>query len=62
MASPVAINTERNQVFFGVIAQQTSGLNVMNLKIAHATASLAAPSVSLEDPSTEFFVEWDTES
>ena len=62
MAQPVAIGAERDQVFFGVIAQQTSGLNVVNLKISHVAANLAAPSVSLEDPSMEFLVARDTES
>jgi hypothetical protein len=61
MAQPVAIDAERDQVFFGVIAQQTSGLNVVNLKISHAAANLAAPSVSLEDPSMKFLVDWNIE-
>jgi hypothetical protein len=43
----VAIGAEGDQVFFGVIAQQTSGLNVVNLKVSHAAANLAAPTISL---------------
>ena len=62
MASPVAIGAERNQIFFDIVPQQTSGLNVVNLQVPHAAANLAPPSVSLEDPSMQFLVEWDTES
>ena len=62
MASPVAIDAERNQIFFDIVPQQTSGVNVVNLQVPHAAANLAAPSVSLEDSSMQFLVEWDTES
>jgi hypothetical protein len=43
----VTINTERDQIFFGVIAQQTPRLNMVNLQVSHAAALLAAPAISL---------------
>jgi hypothetical protein len=47
MAQPVAIDAQRDQIFFSVIPQQTSGLNVMDLQVPHTAANLAAPSISL---------------
>src|ERR1700693_2537037 len=40
---------EDDQIFGNVIAQPASRLNVMDLKIPHAPARLASPSISLQD-------------
>ncbi|HTT17806.1 MAG TPA: hypothetical protein VMG82_02610 [Candidatus Sulfotelmatobacter sp.] len=40
-------NTQRDQVFFGVIAGAAAELLVMNFKIAHGPAGLASPTITL---------------
>jgi hypothetical protein len=45
----VTICAKRDQVFFGVVSQVASELNVVNLEIERATASLATPPVSGQD-------------
>jgi len=40
---------EGNQIFGSVIAQSASRTNVMDLKILHSPARLAAPAISLQD-------------
>ena len=44
---PVAVSTKCYEIIFLVVAEVTSVLNVMDLKVLLATALLAAPVVSL---------------
>jgi hypothetical protein len=43
----VAIGTERDKVLFLIAARMAAEFEVMYLQVLHATASLAAPSVTL---------------
>lgn len=45
----VTKGTQSDQVFFGVVPEQTARLNMMNLKIPQRTAVLATPAISLEN-------------
>jgi hypothetical protein len=47
----VTARAERHEIFGGVIAQFAPCLNVVDLKILHRTARLAAPPVTLKHPS-----------
>jgi hypothetical protein len=44
----VALDTKNYQILGRVIAQSAPWLNVMDLKILHAPAPLATPSISLQ--------------
>jgi hypothetical protein len=46
----VAVCTKGDQVFFGVVSQLASEADMVNLEIERATASLAVPTVSRQDP------------
>jgi hypothetical protein len=60
LISPVGLLMARcaegNQILGSVIAQSASRTNVMDLKILHAPAQLAAPAISLEDSSAELAI------
>ncbi len=43
--------TERDQIFFRVVAGLTSHFSVVDLEAFHRTTALAAPSVPGENPS-----------
>jgi hypothetical protein len=58
----VASCAQSDEVVFGIVAEQAPWPNVMNLELTHAAAVLAAPPVSLQDPSVEFLVKWGIES
>jgi hypothetical protein len=49
----MARRAERDQIFGSVIAQSATPLYVMDLKILHAPARLATPSISLQNFATE---------
>ena len=49
----VAISTECDEILFAVVAQATSGLDVVDLKIFEGSTHLTSPSIPLED----FFAE-----
>jgi len=44
----VTRRAQSDQVFFRIVSEQATGLNVMNLQVVHAAALLAAPPVPLE--------------
>jgi hypothetical protein len=50
----VAASTKCYEIFFGIIAEKTAFLDVMDLETFSGTAILATPSVSLEDRSMQF--------
>jgi len=52
----VAMITERDQVFFGIVAGVTSRALVMNLKLLHGPAVLASPIVPLEHLSAQLLI------
>jgi hypothetical protein len=56
MGFSMASNTKRHQVLRSVIAQPASRLNVMDLKILHASAPLAPPSISLQNFTAKFSI------
>lgn len=43
----MATGTERDQILFGIVSQSAAWLDVVDLKIGHPAAVLAAPAVSL---------------
>jgi len=49
MDLPVTTPTERNEVFFRIVAQLASRRNVVDLQPDLRTARLTAPAVSLQD-------------
>jgi hypothetical protein len=52
----MACCAESDQIFGNVIAQSAPPLNVVNLKILHAPAQLATPSISLQDFTAELAI------
>jgi hypothetical protein len=52
----VAISAERDQIFVGVVTEQASRANVMNLETIGTAAVLASPSVTLQHFSAEFAI------
>jgi hypothetical protein len=56
MNLPVAVPTKRNQVVFGIVAESSSGLDVMNLQACRGATLLTTPSVTIQDHLTELFV------
>jgi hypothetical protein len=49
MHSLVTARTKSYQIGFNIIAQSAPRLNVMDLKIFHASARLTTPSISVQD-------------
>jgi hypothetical protein len=47
MLMTMATNTKRNQVIRFIVSKSTAVFEMMNLKITHGTAYLAAPTVPL---------------
>jgi hypothetical protein len=45
----VALDAQNYQILGRVVTQSAPRLNVMNLKIFHSPARLAAPAISLQD-------------
>lgn len=62
MEPAMAGSTQRYEILFSVIAQQASRLNVMNLEISLSSATLASPSISLQNTAMEFLVRSGVES
>jgi hypothetical protein len=56
MSFLMARRAEDDQILGRVIAQSASRLNVMNLKIFHASARLATPAVALQDCTAELAI------
>jgi hypothetical protein len=54
--SPVAFSTNCYEIVFLVVSEATSGLNVMDLKILHATAVLTSPGITIQNGLPEFLV------
>jgi hypothetical protein len=52
----MALLAKDDQILGSVIAQSTSGLNVMDLKIFHSSARLATPAVSHQDFAAELAI------
>jgi hypothetical protein len=52
MESSVAAATQRNQIVLTIIAEPTSGFDVMNLYSTERTTPLAAPVVALQNQPT----------
>jgi hypothetical protein len=52
----VTLGAKSYEILSRIIAQSASRLNVMDLKILHAPAPLAAPSISLENFSAELAI------
>jgi hypothetical protein len=53
---PVALDAESYEILGRVIAQSAPWLNVMDLKVFHASARLAPPAISREDLATKFSI------
>jgi hypothetical protein len=49
----VALLAESDEIFFGIIPQVASPLDVMDLQGVHSSALLATPTISLKDLLTE---------
>jgi hypothetical protein len=49
MASPVTVRTQRNQILFSIFSRMASETTMVHLQAVHAAASLAAPTVSLQN-------------
>ena len=56
MDLPVALATQRDQIWFGIVSQKTSRVKVMNLEMFGRPASLTSPAVAFEDLLPEFAV------
>ena len=52
----MARRAEGDQILGSVIAQSAPRLNVMDLKILHASAPLTTPTISLQDFATELTI------
>jgi hypothetical protein len=52
----VAISTERDQIFVGVITQQASRAHVVNLETIGTAAVLASPAIALQHFGAEFAI------
>lgn len=48
MHMPVTIRAEGDEVLLGVVSESASWMDVVNLKIGHPAAGLAAPAVPLQ--------------
>ena len=52
----VAISAERDQIFVGVVTQQASRAEVVNLETIGTAAVLASPAVALQHFGAEFAI------
>jgi len=52
----VTTGAKCNQVFQDIVTKPAPGLRVMDLQTFHGTALLAPPTISLQDPDSEFRV------
>jgi hypothetical protein len=52
----VTTDAKRNQVVHHIATEPAPGLHVMDLQAFHGTALLAPPTISLQDPDSEFRV------
>jgi hypothetical protein len=56
MKSSVAASAKCYKIVLLVVSEAASGLNVMDLKILHATAVLTAPGITIQNALPEFLV------
>lgn len=52
----MAAGTKCDQILQGVVSQITSRIDVMNLKVFLAAATLAPPAIAFQDLQTQLFV------
>ncbi len=52
----VTTDAKRNQVVHDIVSEMAPGFHVMDLQAFHGTALLASPTISLQDPDSEFHV------
>jgi hypothetical protein len=56
MTFAVTTAAKRDQVVHHIVTELAPGLHMMNLQALHGTALLTPPTISLQDPDSEFRV------